>query len=274
MGRSMGRHPAFELGARTPDMVKGMIIKSGRPTLVQFLQGLEPTVATMLEATHRDKVRPVQLPVLVIHGEEDALAPVQPALDRYHEFVSPNKRLLTIPGTGNGPPSGLTFAAKDIFDIAGYVTGGGNPDWKAAQPVAQKTAWAVQVLVNAGAPMVGKTLTDEITRRIFGENAHYGTPVNPRAPGRVPGGSASAVAGDLVDFAPGSDTGGSVRVPASFCGLYGIRPTHGRYPWTACCPNLPATTLSVGSPATRRPSLGSGRCFCNATFPLGSPVSY
>ena len=82
--------------------------------------------------------------------------------------------------------------------------------------------------------MVGKTHTDELTRGILGENAHYGTPVNPRAPDRVPGGSssgsASAVAGGLVDFALGSDTGGSVRIPASFCGLYGMRPTHGRIP--------------------------------------------
>ena len=137
-------------------------------------------------------------------------------------------------GTPGGPLSGLTFAAKDIFDIAGHVTGGGNPDWKATHQPAERTAWAVRVLVDAGATMVGKTLTDEITRGIFGENAHYGTPANPRAPGRVPGGSssgsASAVAGGLVDFALGSDTGGSVRVPASFCGLYGLRPTHGRIP--------------------------------------------
>ena len=136
-----------------------------------------------------------------------------------------------LPGAGGGPLSGLTFAAKDIFDIAGHVTGGENPDWKATHQAAQQTAWAVQVLVDAGAAMVGKALTDEITREIFGENAHYGTPTNPRAPGRVPGGSssgsASAVAGELVDFALGSDTGGSVRVPASFCGLFGLRPTHG-----------------------------------------------
>ncbi len=137
-------------------------------------------------------------------------------------------------GASGGTLSGLTFAAKDIFDVAGHVTGGGNPDWKATHPPAEHTAWIIQTLVDAGAAMVGKTHTDELTRGILGENAHYGTPVNPRAPGRVPGGSSSgsaaAVAGGLVDFALGSDTGGSVRIPASFCGLYGLRPTHGRIP--------------------------------------------
>ncbi|HXP93875.1 MAG TPA: amidase family protein, partial [Candidatus Binatia bacterium] len=126
-------------------------------------------------------------------------------------------------GAGTGPLAGRTFAAKDLFDVAGHVTGGGNPDWLATHDPAEKTAWAVQTLVDAGATMVGKTHTDELSRGIFGENAHYGTPINPRAPGRVPGGSSSgsaaAVAGDLVDFAIGTDTGGSVRVPASFCGL-------------------------------------------------------
>jgi amidase len=89
----------------------------------------------------------------------------------------------------------------------------------------------VQVLLDAGAELVGKTHTDELTYSLNGENAHYGTPVNVNAPGRIPGGSssgsASAVAGGLVDFALGSDTGGSVRAPASFCGIYGMRPTHG-----------------------------------------------
>ena len=140
----------------------------------------------------------------------------------------------TLDGAPGGPLSGLTFAAKDIFDVVGHVTGGGNPDWKATHPPAERTAWIVETLVDAGAAMVGKTHTDELTRGILGENAHYGTPVNPRAPDRVPGGSssgsASAVAGGLVDFALGSDTGGSVRIPASFCGLYGLRPTHGRIP--------------------------------------------
>ena len=137
-----------------------------------------------------------------------------------------------LPGASDGPLAGLTFAAKDIFDVAGHVTGCGNPHWKATHGPADANAWVVQAPVDAGATMTGKTITDELTRGIFGENMHYGTPRNPRAPGRVPGGSssgsASAVAGKLVDFALGSDTGGSVRVPASFCGLYGLRPTHGR----------------------------------------------
>ncbi len=139
-----------------------------------------------------------------------------------------------VPGRTGGTLARLKFAAKDIFDVAGHVTGGGNPDWKATHPPAGQNAWVVQALVNAGADMVGKTVTDELTRGILGENAHYGTPINPKALERVPGGSSSgsaaAVAGGLVDFALGSDTGGSVRIPASFCGLYGLRPTHGRIP--------------------------------------------
>jgi len=135
-------------------------------------------------------------------------------------------------GAPHGPLAGLTFAAKDLFDVAGHVTGAGNPDWLALHAPAVRTAPAVQRLVDSGADMVGKTHTDELSRGILGENAHYGTPTNPSAPGRVPGGSSSgsaaAVAGALVDFALGTDTGGSVRIPASFCGIYGIRPTHGR----------------------------------------------
>ncbi len=153
-----------------------------------------------------------------------------PPDDRLNAFCQDSRAYLQ--GADEGPLAGLTFAAKDIFDVKGHVTGGGNPDWKSSQPVAESTAWAVEVLVGAGATMVGKTHTDELTRGILGVNAHYGTPLNPKAPGRVPGGSSSgsaaAVAGGLVDFALGSDTGGSVRIPAGFCGLYGLRPTHGR----------------------------------------------
>ena len=135
-------------------------------------------------------------------------------------------------GSARGPLAGYTFGAKDIYDIAGHPTGFGSPDWLATHGAAAATAPAVQRLLDAGAHMVGKTHTDELTYSLNGENAHYGTPVNVNAPGRIPGGSSSgsaaAVAAGLVDFALGSDTGGSVRAPASFCGIFGMRPTHGR----------------------------------------------
>jgi amidase len=139
-----------------------------------------------------------------------------------------------VQGAPNGPLHGLTFAAKDLFDVAGHVTGSGNPDWERTHPPARRHAWAVQALLDAGCTLAGKTITDEISLGLLGRNRFYGTPLNPRAPDRVPGGSssgsASAVAGGLVDLALGTDSGGSVRTPASFCGLYGLRPTHGRVP--------------------------------------------
>ena len=137
-----------------------------------------------------------------------------------------------IEGAAEGPLAGLTFAAKDIFDIAGYVTGCGNPDWARTHGPAAATAPAVQRLLDTGATLVGKTITEELAFSLTGENAHYGAPVNVNAPGRTCGGSssgsASAVAAGIVDFAIGSDTAGSVRAPASFCGIFGMRPTHGR----------------------------------------------
>lgn len=129
------------------------------------------------------------------------------------------------------PLSGLTFAIKDIFDIEGYVTGFGNPDWARTHSAATSTAPTVFSLLSAGATAVGKTVMDEMAYSINGENAHYGTPTNPCAPDRVPGGSSSgsavAVGAKLVDFSLGTDTGGSVRVPASYCGIFGFRPSHG-----------------------------------------------
>lgn len=149
-----------------------------------------------------------------------------------------------LPGSGSGPLRGLTFAAKDLYDIAGHVTGFGNPDWAETHDPAEATSPAVQAWLDAGAHLVGKTITDELAYSLNGQNFHYGTPTNANAPGRIPGGSssgsASAVAGGLVDIALGSDTGGSVRIPASYCGLYGIRPTHGRIPVTGVLPLAPS----------------------------------
>ncbi len=150
-----------------------------------------------------------------------------------------------IEGKPGGPLAGLNFAAKDLFDVAGHVTGGGNPDWPRGRPLPIRHAWAVQRLLDAGATLIGKTVTDEVSLGILGENPFDGTPRNPRAPGRVPGGSSSgsavAVAAGLCDTALGTDTGGSVRVPASFCGLYGIRPTHGRIDVTGMMSQAPTS---------------------------------
>src|SRR5947199_3820918 len=150
-----------------------------------------------------------------------------------------------IEGRAGGPLSGLTFAAKDLFDVAGHPTGGGNEDWAKTHPIPARHAWAVQTLLDAGADLIGKTITDEVSLGILGENPFYGTPANPRAPGRVPGGSSSgsaaAVAAGICDTALGTDTGGSVRVPASFCGLYGIRPTHGRLDLTGMMSQAPSS---------------------------------
>ena len=150
-----------------------------------------------------------------------------------------------IAGAPRGPLAGLTFAAKDLFDVADYPTGGGNPDWARRHPIPTRHAWAVQCLLDAGATLVGKTITDEVSLGILGENPFDGTPLNPAAPEHVPGGSssgsASAVAQGLCDFALGTDSGGSVRVPASFCGLYGIRPTHGRLDVTGMMPQSPSS---------------------------------
>src|SRR5271169_1148802 len=150
-----------------------------------------------------------------------------------------------IEGRPGGPLSGLTFAAKDLFDVAGHPTGGGNHDWARTNPVPTRHAWAVQTLLDAGAKLIGKTITDEVSLGILGENAFDGAPLNSKAPDRVPGGSSSgsaaAVAAGVCDTALRTDTGGSVRVPSSFCGLYGIRPTHGRLPVAGMLPQAPTS---------------------------------
>jgi amidase len=144
----------------------------------------------------------------------------------------------------DGPLAGLTFGLKDFFDLAGVPTGAGSPEWLGTHPVPDRTAPAIEPLFAAGAKLVGKTHTDEIAWSLNGENAHYGTPKNVAAPGRIPGGSSSgsaaATAAGLVDFAIGSDTGGSVRLPASYCGIYGIRTTHGRIALDGAVPLAPS----------------------------------
>jgi len=126
---------------------------------------------------------------------------------------------------------GLSFAVKDVFAIKGYSSSAGNPDWLATHNPAKKTASSIQLLLENGATLKGTTITDELMYSLNGENYHYGTPTNPKDKRRIPGGSscgsAVAVAAGLSDFSLGTDTGGSVRIPSSYCGIYGMRPTHG-----------------------------------------------
>jgi len=163
----------------------------------------------------------------------------------------------TLPPTKDGPLRGLRFAVKDLIDVAGHRTGCGNPAWLAAHPPASVSAVCVEQLLAAGAQCDGKTITDEFAFSLLGENHHYGTPLNPAAPDRVPGGSsngsASAVACGLVDFALGTDTGGSVRVPASNCGIWGWRPSHGLISVAGVMPF--ATTLDTVGVFTRSAEL-------------------
>lgn len=146
--------------------------------------------------------------------------------------------------SNDGPLINMTFAVKDLFDIKGTRTGFGHPLWLETHGPAAATAPVVQQLLHAGASVRGKTALDELAYSLNGENYHYGTPSNPSAPGRIPGGSssgsASACSAGDCDFAVGSDTGGSVRVPASYCGLYGIRPTWGRISLEGARPLAPS----------------------------------
>lgn len=149
-------------------------------------------------------------------------------------FFVPHDLAAPLPGAASGALAGLQVAVKDMYAIAGHRAGGGNPRWYERAAPAERHCPVVERLLTAGATVVGKTVCDEFFFSVAGTNAHYGTPANVRAPGRIPGGSSSgsaaAVAAGACDFAMGSDTGGSVRVPAALCGIYGIRTSHGRVP--------------------------------------------
>lgn len=171
----------------------------------------------------------------------------------------PHGRFL-LAGREGGPLSGLRFVAKDVFDVAGQPTGAGNPTWLATHPLPTRHAAVVAALLDAGATLVGKVLTDELAYSLHGDNHHYGAPINAAAPERVTGGSSSgsaaAVAARLVDVGLGTDTGGSTRVPASYCGLWGLRTTHGLVPSDGLVPLHPgfdtATWLAHDADAFER----------------------
>jgi amidase len=162
--------------------------------------------------------------------------------DRFNAFL--NLPEVPVSSAQSGPLAGLTLGVKDIFDVAGYRTGCGNPQKLAEAQPAKATAPAVQALLDAGARFAGKTQTEELAFSMLGQNVHFPHPVNPAARDRITGGSSSgsvaAVAGGLVDIATGSDTGGSVRAPASFCGLIGLRTTHGAISLECTMPLAPS----------------------------------
>ena len=164
-----------------------------------------------------------------------------PDLASYRAFVPyPD---VSVPHAASGPLTGLTFGVKDIFDVTGYPTGCGNPHMLAMSGIKTANAPVVAALLEAGAAFAGKTYTEELAFSMTGKNAHFGAPRNGAAPDRVTGGSssgsASAVSNRLCDFALGTDTGGSVRAPASHCGLVGLRPTHARVSLDGCMPLSP-----------------------------------
>ena len=134
-------------------------------------------------------------------------------------------------GSTGGALAGLTFVVKENIDVEGQVSRNGEPAFAASHAPAGLNAPAVDRLLAAGARLVGKAHMDEMAYSLLGANHHYGTPVNPAAPDRHPGGSSSgsavAVAAGLGDFALGTDTAGSCRAPAAFCGIFGFRPSHG-----------------------------------------------
>ena len=169
--------------------------------------------------------------------------PPFPPDDPVHALV-PHTLKEPLAGRGSGLLAGRTFMVKDLFAIRGHKVSNGNPCFYEHASPAQETAAAISRLLDAGATLTGITICDEFFYSLLGTNVHYGSPINPRAPNHVTGGSscgsAAAVAASMCEFALGSDTGGSIRVPASFCGLYGLRPTYGRISLDGVTPMAPS----------------------------------
>lgn len=165
-----------------------------------------------------------------------------------YDFRSSNAfvELVEIPPYQGGSLDGLSFAVKDNIDLASRHTSYGSKPWRDAHPPAAHHAVCVEQLLQAGARCVGKTIADEFTYSLDGESYFYGTPINPNAPDRIPGGSssgsASAVACGLVDFALGTDCGGSIRIPASLCGVFGMRPSLHRISEAGVLPFAPSVS--------------------------------
>ena len=155
------------------------------------------------------------------------------------------ERISLIP-TATGSLDGLTFTVKDNIDIANHKTSYGNPAWRDFHSAPRQNALCVDQLLAAGGHCNGKVVADEFTYSLEGESEHFGTPVNIKAPGRIPGGSSSgsaaSVANGVADFSIGTDSAGSIRVPASFCGVWGMRPSLHRISEAGVLPFMPSVS--------------------------------
>ena len=159
-----------------------------------------------------------------------------------------------LPPLCEGILDGLKFTVKDNIDLAGYRTSYGSPTWRDAHVAPVHNALCVDQLLAAGARCIGKVVADEFTYSLDGESFYFGTPRNAKAPDRVPGGSSSgsaaSVAGGFADFSLCTDSGGSIRVPASLCGLWGMRPSLHRVSEAGVLPFQPSVS-TVGVLADR-----------------------
>jgi amidase len=153
---------------------------------------------------------------------------------------------LDLPPLDRGPLDNMTFTVKDNIDIAGHRTSYGSPAWRETHPAPVHNALCIDQLLAAGARCVGKVVADEFTYSLDGESQFFGTPLNAKAPDRVPGGSSSgsaaSVASGLANVSIGTDSGGSVRVPASLCGLWGLRPSLHRISEAGVLPFMPGVS--------------------------------
>lgn len=169
---------------------------------------------------------------------------------------------------GNGP----TVAVKDVIDIAGAPTRAGSQAFDEASP-AERNADVVEAVLAAGCRIIGKANLHELAFGVTGINRHTGTPINPRHPELVPGGSSSGsatvVAAGLADFALGTDTGGSIRVPAACCGVVGLKPTFGRLSRRGLTP-AESSLDCVGPLARDVPTLISAMRVLDPNFMLAS----
>ncbi len=148
-----------------------------------------------------------------------------------------------VANAATGPLEGLRLGVKDLFDVEGYPTGAGNPYLLAASGIKEQTAPLVRRLLDLGGIFAGKTHTDELAYSLIGNNLHFGMPINPLYPDLIPGGSSSgsavAVAAGLADIGLGTDTSGSIRLPATANGLFGWRPSFGLLDPTGVRPLAP-----------------------------------